>query len=295
MILTLALILDAILGEPDWLWSRLPHPAVLLGRMVSALEGRLNDRTRIAGALAVLGMVAVSGAVGWGMSLLPAPIQIVIVAVLLAQRSLTQHVRAVEIGLRDSLVAGRRAVAMIVGRDTETLQEPAIARAAIESGAENLSDGVIAPAFWFAVAGLPGLLIYKTVNTADSMIGHRSERYAAFGWASARLDDLLNLIPARLTGALLAAASLKGRAWRIMWRDARHHRSPNAGWPESAMAGALDLRLSGPRAYAEGPSADPWLNAEGGEARGTDIARAVTLMWRAWALFVAICLAIWLP
>lgn len=294
MILTLALILDAVVGEPNWLWSRVPHPAVLLGRLVSYLERRLNDRTRIAGVAALACLITVAGVVGWILALLPAPFQIVIVAILLAQNSLTSHVRAVAQGLAESLPAGRRAVSMIVGRNTQTLSEPAIARAAIESGAENLSDGVIAPALWFAVAGIPGLLIYKAVNTADSMIGHRSEQYEAFGWASARFDDLLNLIPARLTGALIATACLAPKAWDVMRRDAGKHRSPNAGWPEGAMAGALNIRLSGPRHYAEGPSADPWLNATGRDPMRGDIARAVTVMWRAWALFLLLCVIGWL-
>ena len=294
MILTAALILDAILGEPKWLWTRVPHPAVLLGKLVAGLEHRLNNRTRAAGLLALGILVLVSGGIGWLLSLLPVVLHIIIVAILLAQRSLVTHVLDVADGLAVDLHAGRRAVSMIVGRSTDTLDEPAIARAAIESGAENLSDGVIAPALWFLVAGLPGLLIYKAVNTADSMIGHRSEQYGNFGWAAARFDDLLNLVPARLTGALIAAASGTKAAWRVMRRDAGKHRSPNAGWPESAMAGALDVRLSGPRQYSEGPSADPWLNATGRDPGRTDISGAAGLMWRAWAIFVIATGVLWM-
>jgi adenosylcobinamide-phosphate synthase len=183
---------------------------------------------------------------------------------------------------------------MIVGRDPEALDEAGVARAAIESSAENFSDGVVAPAFWFAVAGLPGIALYKALNTADSMIGHRSERYRAFGWAAARLDDLANLVPARLSGLLIALAS--GRraagALRVMWRDGRLHRSPNAGWPEAATAAALGLALSGPRSYGGRAGEEPWVHAEGrAEARPEDIEAAVALVWRAWGLLLALALA----
>ena len=287
-VLLAALLLDAILGEPDWLWSRVPHPAVLLGRLVATLDRRMNRGTRASGLIALAVLVAVAGAAGWVLSLLPPVVQVLPVAILLAQRSLVTHVSAVARGLREGIAPGRRAVAMIVGRRTESLNEPAIARAAIESGAENLSDGVIAPAFWFLVAGLPGLLIYKAVNTADSMIGHRTPRHAEFGWASARFDDLLNLIPARLTGGLIATISLRRSVWRVMLRDAPLHRSPNAGWPEAAMAAHLGVRLSGPRDYADGPSRDPWLNGAAPDPTAAEIDRAVGVMWRAWGLFAAL-------
>jgi adenosylcobinamide-phosphate synthase len=182
------------------------------------------------------------------------------------------------------------AVSRIVGRDPEALDEAGVCRAAIESTAENFSDGIVAPAFWYLIAGLPGILAYKAVNTADSMIGHRSDRYRAFGWAAARLDDLLNYIPARISGALLTAAapavggSAKG-ALNAMLRDARKHRSANAGWPEAAMAGALGLALAGPRIYASGRVEDAWMNASGRpNAKPSDIASALRLL-------VATCLA----
>lgn len=297
MSLIAALILDAMLGEPKWLWSRVVHPAVLMGRLVSALEQQLNTgrARRAMGCVAIAVMVGAAGVLGWGIEALTggSVLATLCAAVLIAQRSLVEHVRAVADGLHGSLAGGRSAVSMIVGRDTEQLESSGVARAAIESGAENLSDGVIAPALWFAVAGLPGILIYKVVNTADSMIGHRSARYEQFGWAAARLDDVLNLGPARLTGMLIAAASLKPEAWRVMWRDAGKHRSPNAGWPEAAMAGALGVALSGPRHYADGPSDDPWLN-EGAHAPGAkEIVAACGLLWRAWGLFLAlICLCV---
>ncbi|MEL6679264.1 MAG: adenosylcobinamide-phosphate synthase CbiB, partial [Pseudomonadota bacterium] len=184
---------------------------------------------------------------------------------------------------------GRQAVSLIVGRDVTLLDEAGVARAAIESAAENLADGVIAPAFWFLVAGLPGLLVYKAVNTADSMIGHRTERYEAFGWASARLDDVLNLIPARLTAVLIALTAPDRRIMAVVRRDARHHRSPNAGWPEAAMAARLGIALSGPRLYAEGPSDDPFLNAEARhDLTAADIAAAVRVLWQVWAIWLGL-------
>ncbi|MFN3291893.1 MAG: CobD/CbiB family cobalamin biosynthesis protein, partial [Gemmobacter sp.] len=204
-----ALLLDAAFGEPRWLWSRWPHPAVLMGRAVAALDSAWNHgpSRRLRGVAAVAVLVAGAGALGLGLSSLPGgPVwEILLAAVLLAQRSLADHVQAVADALRLSLADGRLMVARIVGRDTAAMDEAAVARAAIESAAENLSDGVVAPAFWFLVAGLPGILIYKAINTADSMIGHRTPRHEQFGWAAARLDDVLNLIPARLSALLIAA------------------------------------------------------------------------------------------
>lgn len=288
LVLAIALILDALFGEPDLLWSRVNHPIVLMGRALSWLEARLNrgTRRRAKGVLALLGLLALS---------LPLPILIAQIpfgwvldaflgAILLAHQSLVNHVQAVWRGLKVSLAEGRRAVAMIVGRDPAQLDEPGVARAAIESAAENFSDAVVAPAFWFAIGGLPGIVAYKAVNTADSMIGHRTERYGEFGWAAARLDDVMNWIPARLTGALFCAVGGGREAWAVMRRDARLHRSPNAGWPEAAMAGSLDLALAGPRIYAEERVDDPYLNPAGrAEAVPGDIDRAIAMLWRAWA------------
>ena len=288
-----AMLLDAALGEPKWLWSRMPHPAVLMGRAVSLLDHRLNTgRARRLKGVAAMSLMALT-ALCLGMFLHAIPdaglIEILIVAVLLAQRSLVDHVAVVARGLRDSLPEGRRMVARIVGRDTAALDSPAIARAAIESAAENLSDGVIAPLFWYLVGGVPGLLLYKITNTADSMIGHRTPRHEEFGWAAARFDDLLNLIPARLTALLIAAAQGRFDILPLILRDAPLHRSPNAGWPEAAMAATLNISLSGPRSYNGEMRDFPWVYPEGGRDPGPrEIEAACTTLWRAWGLMLAL-------
>ena len=289
MTLLLALLLDAALGEPRALWDRWPHPAVLMGRAVAWADRRLNDDTRLAGVLALALLLAGAVALGLALAALPGGIAEVLVgAVLLAQRSLADHVSAVARALRLSVPEGRRAVAMIVGRDTAAMDEAAVARAAIESAAENFSDGVVAPALWFAVAGLPGLLAYKLVNTADSMIGHRTPRHERFGWAAARLDDLMNLIPARLSALLLWLTGPRG-AWREIAADARRHRSPNAGWPEAAMARVLGVALSGPRSYHGERRDVPWVHPEGRRAIGAaEVEAAVRALWRAWAILLAL-------
>ncbi|UWQ37561.1 adenosylcobinamide-phosphate synthase CbiB [Leisingera aquaemixtae] len=293
--LVFALLLDAVFGEPKWLWSRLPHPAVLMGKAVGFLDRKLNtgSNRRAQGVLAALALVLGGYFAGKLLALPGALVEILVAAVLIAQRSLTEHVAAVAKGLRSSLAEGREAVAMIVSRDTAAMSAPQVARSAIESGSENLSDGVIAPAFWFLVAGLPGLIIYKAVNTADSMIGYRNDRYKDFGWAAARLDDLLNLIPARLTGLLIALAGGQLRHWKDIAADARKHRSPNAGWPEAAMARALNTALAGPRSY-DGEMRDfPWVHAEGAKSASAEtITRSVTLLWKTWAITLALTIAI---
>ncbi|MDC1216196.1 adenosylcobinamide-phosphate synthase CbiB [Octadecabacter sp.] len=289
MALVLAMVLDALLGEPKWLWSRLPHPAVVIGRAVGVLDARMNDDTRGAGAFAVSIMLV--GAIALGLMLMVLPgiwAEVIVGAVLLAQKSLVEHVQRVGDALRLSLGEARRAVAMIVGRDVRDMDAPAVARGAIESAAENLSDGVIAPAFWFAIGGLPGLLAYKIVNTADSMIGYRTPKYENFGWAAAKLDDILNWIPARLTALLIWGITRRG-SWGDIAADASLHRSPNAGWPEAAMAPALDVSLSGPRSY-DGVIEDfDWVHAEGRKDAGPDdIDGAVDMLWKAWALGLAL-------
>lgn len=293
-ILLVALALDALLGEPRWLWDRWPHPAVLMGRAVGWLDQRLNqgDRRQLAGAGAVAALVAAAALIGWTIAVLPdgGVLEAVAVAVLLAHRSLVDHVTDVARALRTGLGEGRRAVARIVGRDTAAMTEPEVARAAIESAAENLSDGVVAPAFWFLVAGLPGLLVYKAVNTADSMIGHRTPRHQQFGWAAARLDDVLNWMPARLTALLIAVV----HGWpdpRPILRDAPLHRSPNAGWPEAAMACVLDVALSGPRSYHGRRRDYLFVNATGRHDIGpAQIDGAVAALWRTWGLMAGVIL-----
>lgn len=290
--LLLALLLDALLGEPKALWDRWPHPAVLMGRAVAALDARLNRAPdqRLGGVLALALLVLGAGLLGAVLAALPGILaEVLVAAILLAQRSLVDHVAAVARALGLSVADGRASVAMIVGRDTAQMQEPDVARAAIESAAENFSDGVVAPAFWFAVAGLPGILIYKAVNTADSMIGHRTPRHQAFGWASARFDDLLNLIPARLTAMLIWLTAPRQGVWPAIIRDARLHRSPNAGWPEAAMAQVLDIALSGPRAYHGQRRDFPWVHPQGQRSIGAaQITAATGVLWRAWSLLVAI-------
>jgi adenosylcobinamide-phosphate synthase len=298
-----ALAFDALIGDPDWIWRYLAHPVVLIGELINGLDRTLNrenwlpEQRKLAGVAAIVILVAVAAIVGVAFEavLRAAPGGNValglIASVLIAQRSLYQHVdRVREAFTEDGLAEAREAVSMIVGRDPEKLDEAGVARAAIESCAENFSDGVVAPVFWLALLGLPGLIAYKAINTADSMIGHRSERFEAFGWAAARLDDWVNFVPARLAGLLLAiVAPLAGgsiaASLKVMRHDAPTHRSPNAGWPESAMAGALGLALAGPRHYAEGVVDDPFLNAQGRkQATPDDIGRALDLYFAACVL-----------
>jgi len=307
-LLIAALILDAVVGDPDWLWRHVPHPVVGFGRLIGLADKAYNSasapptRRRVAGALLVLFLLCVAVLIGLGiqvtaLSLLPTGwgygLVIVVAAIFIAQNSLDAHVRRVATAFdTGGLPQARHAVSMIVGRDPAHLDRSGVCRAAIESTAENFSDGVVAPCVWFLVGGLPGLLAYKAINTADSMIGHRSDTYRDFGWASARLDDGLNILPARLSGVAIAlmAPAVGGRVRRAlsaMWRDASKHRSPNAGWPEAAMAGGLDLALAGPRVYAEGAVVDAYMN-DGATPDATpgDIRRALFLMWAAWGLLL---------
>ncbi len=297
ILISVALVLDSLFGEPAWLWSRIPHPVRIFGFCIEKCDHILNvgrfRRAKGAVALAglLLGFVALGWAVAWPKD--GGVLEILGAAILIGHRSLVQHVSAVADGLRQGLAAGRQAVAMIVGRDVAALDETAVSRAAIESAAENFSDGVVAPVFWFLVAGLPGIVAYKLVNTADSMIGHRSEKYLEFGWAAARLDDVMNYIPARLSAALIAFSTGSTAAIEVVRADARQHRSPNAGWPEAAMAGALGVALSGPRVYNGQRTDDSFVNGGGRKDLGpTDIAASVTVLWRAWALMLGLILMV---
>jgi adenosylcobinamide-phosphate synthase len=292
-----ALAFDALIGDPDRLWRRLPHPVALIGALIGFLDRTLNFDTRspmhrkLAGVSVVILLLVVSVVSGYLIELALRQIAFgnllvgLVASTLIAQRSLYQHVARVAAAFADGGVSdARRAVSMIVGRDPDQLDEAAVCRAAIESCAENFSDGVVAPAFWLALLGLPGLIAYKAINTADSMIGHLSPRYQSFGWAAARLDDLVNLIPARLSGLLVAIVApfvggSTATALKVVWRDAAKHRSPNAGWPESATAGALGLALAGPRRYGERIVDDAFLNAEARQAATpNDIGRALNLL-----------------
>ncbi len=303
MVLAAAMVLDWIVGDMRWFWSIIPHPVVWIGRLTDLLDRKLNREKRsegarmVRGALVALGIVAVTWAAlawlvrgldqvsfGWA-------IEIFLVATLLSQRSLFTHVRAVALGLRqDGLAGGRAAIAHLVGRDPESLDKAGVGRAAVESLAENFSDGVMAPWFWYALFGLPGLGAYKAINTMDSMIGYRTERHAAFGMAAARLDDIANWLPARLSGALIALAALLTPtaavlpACRTMARDAAKHASPNAGWPEAAMAGALGLAIGGPRTYPGGRVETVWIGDGKRTVAPADIERALFLFTAACVL-----------
>ncbi len=268
-LLALALVLDAALGDPYWLWTKVPHPVTLFGRAIAWLERRMNrvadtPRARRIAGVALLAILLVPLTL-IGAKVSGPIVDVVIVTVLIAQRSLYDHVRAVADA--DGLAEARIAVGRIVGRDPATLDQAGVARAAIESCAESLSDGIVAPVFWYALAGLPGILAYKLVNTADSMIGHKDARYIDFGWAAARLDDVMNLIPARAAGLMIALVSRRFLdVAAIMRRDAPQHDSPNAGWPEAAMAASLGLALGGPRIYDGERHEGPWYNGEGRQA-----------------------------
>ncbi len=311
-LLLLALALDAAFGDPKWLYRVLPHPVAMIGKLIEAGERRLNrpDLGRAAGVLRglilVLVVTAAAAGLGWALERVLVDMsggwiaEALLASSLLAFRDLFERVRAVRRGLEIGLDAALANVAHIVGRDPETLDQAGVARAATESLAENFSDGVVAPVFWFALFGLGGLAAYKAVNTLDSMIGHRNPRYEAFGKAAARLDDALNWVPARLAGLLLvlAAAVLPhasaARAFRTMWRDAPRHRSPNAGWQEAAMAGALGLKLAGPRHYPDGAVADAWMGDGRADLGPADLNAALRLYLVANALAAGLLAVAWL-
>lgn len=309
LIAFLSLAIERALGYPDWLFRAIGHPVTWFGRLISFLDRRLNRATdsdalrRRRGVFALLVIVLVPAAIAFVLQIVLwqiFPTGMVITAILatslLSQKSLAEHVEAVADALdTGGLALGRIAVARIVGRDPEKLDKPGVARAAIESLAENFSDGIVAPAFWTGVCGLAGGVAYKAANTADSMIGHRTPRHEAFGRAAARFDDWINLPASRLTALLIVAAAFLVRdadprnAWQAVRRDAKKHRSPNAGWPEAAMAGALGLALAGPRSYG-GVIVEDSLMGEGGrrEAESLDIRRALKLYQVADYLLIAL-------
>jgi len=313
--LFIAIAADAVIGEPGWLYRRVPHPIVLIGHVIAwadrsfNLESATAASRRRAGAVVCTTLAATAFLLGWGLQVLllslpGGPFWLgIAMSTLVAQNSLYHHVADVAKAMELSGVEGGRiAVSRIVGRDPEALDEAGISRAAIESLAENFSDGIVAPIFWGLVLGLPGMLAYKTINTMDSMIGHKTPRHLDFGRTAAKLDDLINLPASRLSALLLILASvvLRGAratgAWRAVRRDAARHKSPNAGWPEAAMAGALGFAIAGPRRYHGVLVSDPWMN-DGGrwQLKATDIRTSLALYWRACAMLgivVAACVAL---
>lgn len=309
MTLFLALLLDWFIGDPKSLWKHLPHPVVLIGKGVDLLDQKFNQSTLSAeeargrGAIALLVLVVAAlvggnvlekalgffGPIGW-------LLEIVLVSIFIAQKSLADHVGDVAHALRTSGIdGGRQAVAQIVGRNPDHLDGPGIIRAAIESLSENFSDGVVAPVFWYAVLGLPGIIAYKAVNTADSMIGHKSQQYLHFGRATALFDDWINWPAARISALLIALASIVGggvsHGFGVLasaMRDAGTHRSPNAGWPEAAMAASLGIALGGPRTYGNESVREPQLNASGkADLTVKDVDRALVV-------FGYSCLILWI-
>jgi len=299
--MVIALMIDAYVGDMSVVFSRIRHPVVWIGDLVGFLDDKLNRDNRgqmdraFRGLIVVLFVISTCAAIGWCIAWVGQnypfgwTLELILLVALIAQRGLYDHVRQVKSGMEESLESGREAVSHIVGRDPTQLDDHGVCRAAIESLAENFSDGVVAPIFWYVLFGFPGILVYKAVNTMDSMIGYRNERYKAFGMTAARLDDILNIIPARLSGlfiCLAAAVAPTANPWRAlktMLRDAGKHRSPNAGWPEGAMAGALGLALAGPRKYRENQVNDPWIGDGDARALPKDIKRALYI-------FVVACL-----
>ncbi|MGJ8569791.1 MAG: adenosylcobinamide-phosphate synthase CbiB [Hoeflea sp.] len=300
-VLLVALIADRLVGDPDWLWRRFSHPVVIFGNAIGVAEKRFNKPSdpgltrRRKGEFVIAVLMLGSAGFGWVLARLFCNLgvagmllEIIVVSIFLAQKSLADHVVAVAVGLRvGGLEGGRKAVSMIVGRDPEALDQAGVARASIESLAENFSDGIVAPALWYAVLGLPGLLAYKMLNTADSMIGHLNERYQDFGRAAAKLDDLANWPAARLSAMLIAvgAGLTKGtvamrRAAELALTDSGLHRSPNAGWPEAAMAGGLGLSLAGPRHYGGELVMEASLNASGNRKAGAGSILEALLIFR---------------
>jgi adenosylcobinamide-phosphate synthase len=308
-----AIATEAMVGYPNAVYRLVGHPVTWIGKFITWCDEAWNSgsqssrQRRLYGVVTLILLLAVALLSGFAIAgvlgrLFPDIVALVLCGVLastlLAQRSLDAHVLDVANGLEtDGLSGGRSAVAHIVGRETRELDEAAICRAAIESLAENFSDGVVAPLFWMVVAGLPGALAYKAINTADSMIGHRTQRHEAFGWASARCDDLVNLPASRLSALWLVLAAIPlglspGGALRTIRRDAGHHRSPNAGWPEAAMAGALGIRLSGPRIYNGVPVEERWVGVGRSELTAKDIRTALKLYRTACALQIAVLVVI---
>ena len=305
-----ALVIEYFIGYPQSLQRAIGHPVEWIGKLIAYLDEGLNDPDsepndqRNHGIFAVAALCLAVGVPAFLIEILLLSfhygwiINTLLATAFIAQKSLRDHVTAVARTLPQSIVSARKEVAKIVGRDPSTLDESGVAKAALESLAENTADGITAPIFWFAIAGLPGIVVYKAINTADSMIGHKSEKYLHFGWAAAKLDDLVNLPASRLTGLLFAGAAwLKSKtraqaALNAMWRDAGKHQSPNAGWPESAMAGALDLKFGGPRNY-DGETVQLAYMGDGRrQMTATDIDKGLELYDRALLILLAAAAAL---
>jgi adenosylcobinamide-phosphate synthase len=310
LMVLLALVLDFFMGEPKKIWDRFPHPATLMGRLVNWLDETLNKgsqrRTKGFFTVVVLVLIAfIPGLIFEKLNNIPVlgvgvnVIEIIIAAILIAYRSLIDHVNDVAKALQTDLQQGRNAVSLIVGRDTRQMTGSDVSRATIESAAENFSDGVVAPVFWFLILGLPGILIYKMINTADSMIGYQNQKYANFGFAAAKLDDVLNWLPARISAVIICSVHFDRLAFDVVFKDADLHRSPNAGWPESAMAGVLDVALAGPRSYDGQMSDDLFINSRGALDLGAaDIQGSIKALNRAWfgftGFFALLTLIFWI-
>lgn len=309
----MALVLDYLIGDPDWLWSKIRHPVAVFGAAIKFFETRLNRQSlkpssrKLNGCFAILALLILTFVVGFyihifflKLNFLGVILEALVASIFIAQKSLVDHVQNVAKAFQQhSLQQARKAVSMIVGRETENLDEGAVSRAAIESLAENSSDGVVAPIFWYLVLGLPGLVCYKMLNTADSMIGYKNARFKDFGWASARLDDIANFIPARLTVLIIiitlrvfSGKSSAINAFNVVARDARFHHSPNAGFPECAFAGGLGIRLLGPRIYDGTLVEEPFQNSNGKDALPADIDRSIKLFKQSMAVLFMMILAL---
>jgi len=292
-ILLIALILDYLIGDPNKVWSKIPHPAVIMGKLISWFDYNFNfgSALKFKGIFAIFSLSIMACLIGQFIHLLPdyGLIELLITTILLAHNSLVKHVKDVLIGLNNSLNEGRNAVACIVGRQTKNLDESNVSRAAVESAAENFSDAVIAPIFWYLLLGLPGLFLYKMTNTADSMIGYKSEKYLLFGFGAAKFDDLMNWIPSRICGTLMCAAYLSKSNFLIMLKDAKLHASPNAGWPEAAMASILNVALAGPRSYHGKLTHYEFINSSGRhDMDRTNINDALKVLNRSWLILIII-------
>lgn len=292
-VLLLAILVDACLGEPKFIWRKFHHPIVLMGNLIKAFEIKLNigEKKLRNGILTLISLIIIAISIGIVFDKLIGGtlFEVLVVAILLAFRSLYDHIIGVTNGLRQSLGDGRYMVSRIVGRDVTEMDESDVVRSTIESAAENLSDGFIAPVIWYLILGLPGIIVYKMINTADSMIAYKSEKYKEFGWATAKTDDLVNWLPARITSGLILLSTRNFTSWEVVRKNSKIHRSPNAGWPEGAMAASLKVALAGPRSYNGIVGSDPYINSEGRyNLVKSDINNCGKVLWKVWSLMFLI-------